>query len=257
MSAEKPLPVSVCVLVKDEADRLPRTLPPLKAFSEVLVYDSGSSDNSVSLCREAGVTVIEGEWLGFSQTRKKLFALANQPWILWLDADEVVTGKLLAELHGLFASEPDRAAYEINRMVCFENKWIRHGDWFPDWNVRLFRADSWSMENRAVHESISVSGEIGRLSGLLEHYTYRDWQDQRTRSAKYAALWAEQHAGRKVAPLEPQARALWRFFKGYILKLGFLDGVLGFKVALANAREVALKYKLLSRLNTQRDKAAS
>lgn len=252
-----PLPISVCILVKDEADRLPRSLPALTRFAEVLVYDSGSSDDSVRLCEQAGAKVVCGEWLGFSKTRKKLFSQATQPWVFWLDADEVVTEPLLNELQQLFSDAPEYAAYEINRMVCFEGKWIRHGDWFPDWNVRLFRADSWTMEARAVHESITVKGKVARLSGLLEHHTYRSWEDQRARSERYAHLWAEQHAGRKVAPLEPQTRALWRFIKGYVLKLGLLDGSLGFRVALANAREVALKYKLLNRLNTQRDNAVS
>ena len=242
------LPVTVCILCLNEADRLRRCLAPLADFAEVIVLDSGSTDGSQDICREYGVTLHEGPWLGFATQRRKLFALASQPWILWLDADEVVRPELLAELKSLFAAgEPAKAAYRVNRLVIFEGREVRHGNWFPDRCIRLFRTDCWAMPERAVHESLEIRGDIADLSGLLEHHTYRDWDDQRRRAEKYAALWAEQAAaeGRRAGPLAGPLRALWRFLRGYILRRGFLDGSLGFKVAMANGREVALKYRLL------------
>lgn len=238
------MPISVCMLVLNEADRLVRSLSPLGIFEEVLVLDSGSTDGSQKLCREAGAQVLEQAWKGFGETRKRLFEEAEQPWILWIDADEVVTETLAAELHALFEKGPSCAAYEVNRMVCFEGQWVRHGEWFPDWNVRLFRREAWEMLPRAVHEAVKINGRVGHLQGLLEHHSYRDWDDQRRRSERYARLWAEQNAGRKIGPLAGPSRALWRFFKGYVLKRGFLDGRLGFRIAVANAREVARKYAL-------------
>ena len=105
------------------------------------------------------------------------------------------------------------------------------------------------MEEKAVHESLSIRGSVGRLSGLLEHHTYRDWEDQRKRSERYARLWADQRKqqgrGRQPAPLEPELRAAWRFFRGYCLKRGLLDGPLGFRIARANAGETLRKYRLL------------
>jgi len=247
----EPLPVSVCMLVLNEADRLPRTLPPLRAFAEVIVYDSGSTDLSLRLCEEFGARIERGPWLGFSETRRRLFSLARQPWILWLDADEVVTDKLLAAMRReLTGNEPACAAYAINRIVCFQRQWIRHGDWFPDWNVRLFRQDAWSIPGRAVHEAVRIEGKVCRLTGLIEHFTYRDWADQRRRSERYANLWAEQALaeGRRGGRVRGLARAGWRLFRGIVFKTGFLDGVLGLQVAWANACEVYGKYRQLGEL---------
>lgn len=241
------LPISVCLLVLNEEDRLERTLAPLNAFHEIIVMDSGSTDRSIEICRAYGAKVYEESWQGFGKMRQKLFSLASQPWIFWLDADEVMRDELVSELKDLFSRPIPYSAFMVNRMVFFENRWISHGDWFPDWNLRLFKADSWSMEPREVHESIRVRGPVGRLNSLLQHYTYRNWEDQRRRSQRYAALWAEQMAAEGGPPPlgNPLMRGCWRFIKGYILKRGFLDGLLGMKIALANAGETTRKHKLL------------
>lgn len=257
MSPPEKLPVSVCILCLNEADRLRRCLAPLADFAEVVVLDSGSTDGSQAICREFGVRLIEGPWLGFAGQRRQVFGLASQKWILWLDADEVVRPELLAELKQLFtAGEPPLAAYRINRLVVFEGREVRHGNWFPDYCIRLFRTTVWSMPERAVHESLDITGETGDLNGLLEHHTYRDWDDQRRRAEKYSRLWAQQAAkeGRKPGALAGPLRGFWRFFRGYVIRRGFLDGTLGFRIARANGAEVALKYRMLHALNS--DKAA-
>jgi glycosyltransferase involved in cell wall biosynthesis len=242
------IPASVCILCLNEADRLRRCLAPLADFAEVIVLDSGSTDGSQAICREFGVKLVEGPWLGFAGQRRKAFGLASQKWILWLDADEVVRPELLAELKQLFATgEPPLAAYRINRLVVFEGREVRHGNWFPDYCIRLFRTTVWSMPERAVHESLDINGETGDLAGLLEHHTYRDWDDQRRRAEKYSKLWAQQAAkeGRRPGPLTGPLRGFWRFFRGYVIRRGYLDGTLGFRIAKANGAEVALKYRLL------------
>ena len=245
------LPISVCILVLNEEDRLQRALPPLKAFADIVVLDSGSTDQSIAMCETAGATVYKEAWEGFGPTRIKLFKKATQPWILWLDADEVVTPELVDELRSLFKAEPNADGYEINRIVYFEKRWIRHGDWFPDWNIRLFRANAWEMEPRAVHESLKLKGSCERLKGLLEHHSYRDWNDQRKRSKRYAMLWAKEHVQSKQASrCDPITHAFYRFRKGLLFKKGFMDGIMGWKIAKANAHEVYLKYRYLRELNT-------
>jgi len=243
-----PLPVSVCLLVKNELHRLPRTLAPLVNFAELIVLDSGSTDGSVAYARDHGCVVHESEWHGFGAMRTKLFELATQPWILWLDADEVVTDELLSSLRTLFETEPAADAYEVNRMVHFQQRRIRHGDWFPDWNTRLFRSTCWEMDERPVHEAIRITGRIERLAGLLEHHSYRNWADRRERARRYAQLWATMEAARGRRPRVGEAtlRTAWRFIRGYILRLGFLDGLLGLRVALSVASETRLKYRLLA-----------
>lgn len=244
------LPISVCILVKNEEDHLINSLSPLSIFEEVLVYDSGSTDKSVEICEQFGAKIISGQWVGFSESRKILFSEATQPWIFWLDADEVVTSELASELNSIFSNEIKCQGFEINRMVFFLGKKIRHGEWFPDWNLRIFRADSWEMDDRDVHESVSLHGSSIRLSGLLEHYSYQDWSDRAQRMEHYSNLWAQmkKEQGNKTFKGEGKIRAVWRFFRAYILKLGILDGLIGLKIAISVASEVAIKYKKLHQL---------
>jgi len=252
MSEAQKLPISVCMLVKNEADRLVKSLPPLSIFEEILVYDSGSTDESIDICKKHHANVIQGEWLGFAETRKILFAQASQPWIFWLDADEVVTAELSKELRSINFESPHCQGFALNRKVLFENKWVNHGEWFPDWNIRIFRSDSWKMESRDVHEGIILKGTSERLNGLLEHHSYRDWNDRNSRIKKYAELWAQMKSQQGVSTFAGEGilRAIWRFFRNYIIKLGFLDGVIGFKISISIAKEVNLKYKNLFQLGS-------
>lgn len=247
------LPISVCILTKNEESNLARTLPPLKnRFQEILVFDSGSTDRTIEMCRDFGAEVHNVEWEGFGTTRRKLFETASQPWVLWLDADEVMSLPLLNEINDLFANgEPKKIAYLINRMVNFDGKWIKHGEWFPDWVLRLFPADCWKMLELDVHESVKVSCPMGKLTGIIEHYSFKDWADLEARSEKYAHLWAKQRANQtmNISALMVLMRAGWRLVKGFLLRLGFLDGLHGWKIALSRAREVKMKYKFWKELN--------
>ena len=253
MTETQKLPISVCMLVKNEADRLVKSLPPLSIFEEVLVYDSGSTDESVSICKKYHVKVIRGEWHGFSETRKKLFSQAQQPWVFWLDADEVITPELDKELKGINFESSTCEGFEVNRKVFFEKQWITHGEWFPDWNLRIFRSNCWEVKHRDVHEGIAIKGTSKRLEGLLEHHSYRNWNDRNLRMEKYSELWAQMKLkeGVKTFMGEGTLRAIWRFFRNYIIKLGFLDGILGLKISISIAKEVNLKYMKLYQLHSQ------
>lgn len=247
------IPVTACLLVKNEEDRLPRVLSSLSCFQEILVFDSGSEDQSIKLCLDFEARVEQVPWEGFGATRKKLFSAVSSPWVFWIDADEVVTKELAKELRALFAGKgPRHCGYLVNRIVRFQERWIRHGEWFPDWNLRLFRADSWSMEEVAVHERVNLKvGKAERLDGLLEHHTYRSWDDFQSRSDLYVSLWAQEKmaSGRNPFFLEGVLRASWKLFRAFILRGGFMEGMLGFRIARTNALEVYNKYKLLELLN--------
>ncbi len=248
-------PISICLLVRNERDRLPACLEPLRGFAELLVYDSGSEDGSPELCRQFGARVESGSWLGFAASRRRLFEMAGQPWILWLDADEVVSPALREELFAAVADPGDKVGFWLNRQVVFNGRRIAHGEWFPDWNLRLFRRAAWSISERRVHESVSVDGPTGRLDNPLAHYSYRDWADRERRARAYAELWAEQAAdeGRKGGRLIGWGHGMARFLRGYLWKRGFLDGRLGWRIAVSNAREAILKYRLLAQAGRGQD----
>jgi glycosyltransferase involved in cell wall biosynthesis len=247
MGDPEKIPISVCILVKNEEENLLRSLPPLSIFNEILVYDSGSTDKSIEICEKYGAKVISGEWLGFPRSREKLFSLASQPWIFWLDADEVVTSELGCEIKSLFNSPPEVDGFEINRIVFFLDKWIKHGEWFPDWNLRIFKSSEWKIVDQDVHESVRISGKVLQLNSLLEHYSYKNWDDRKARIDRYSELWARMKSadGRKVIYGEEYIRAGWRFFRAFFLKYGFLDSITGFKIAISIDSEVILKYKKL------------
>ena len=242
-----PLPISVCMMCLNEERHMRKVLSCVADFAEWIVLDTGSSDRTAEIAAELGATVRTAPWQGFSITRREHFSMASQPWILWIDADEEVTPELVAELRGLFASSPQHAAYRINRVMFFEGKWIRYGDWFPDRVLRLFRANAWTLPIREVHESVEIDGTIGMLRSELPHYSYMDWPDRDRRLRRYAELWAKQEKakGRRCGILEGELRAGWRFIRGYVLKKGFLGGWLGLRIAMSCAREVFEKYRAL------------
>lgn len=243
------LPISVCTLCLNEADRIPSCLAFADEFEEWIVLDTGSTDGSQEIAGNYNVDIRSAEWKGFSETRVRHFQLASQPWILWIDADEFMTREFIDELRELFSEGTDlsHAAFEVNRLMRFEGKWIRHGDWFPDRVTRLFRSDSWSMLARSVHESLIIDGTIGRLDSTLPHYSYRNPKDRERRVERYAELWVEQQseAGKKSYFFSASSRALWKLIRGLLLKRGFLDGRIGFWIAWSNASEVFLKYRKL------------
>lgn len=245
------LPISVCMMCLNEERHMRKALACAADFAEWIVLDTGSTDRSAEIAHECGATVRTAPWQGFSLTRRGHFAMAAQPWILWIDADEEVTPELVNELRELFANKPEHAAYRINRVMFFEGEWIRYGDWFPDHVLRLFRADAWTLPVREVHESVEIDGTIGTLRSELPHYSYRDWADREHRLRRYAELWARQEAakGRHCKVLEGEMRAAWRFIRGYVFKTGFMGGLLGLRIAMSCAREVMEKYRALKQIS--------
>lgn len=244
-----PLPITVCMMCLNESQRMPAALQQIEEFAEWIILDTGSSDNTISEAERLGATVRSTSWNGFSETRRKHFEMATQPWILWIDADEVITPELVEEMRSLFATgRPLHTGYTISRVMYFENRWIRFGDWYPDRVMRLFQADAWSLEKRDVHESVRVNGTLGRIKSELPHFSYTGWQDRSERIARYAELWAMQQSARnrETSLTSAAMRAGWRFFRNYIIKGGIFGGILGARIAGSCAKEVWLKYEALA-----------
>lgn len=246
--------ISFCLITLNEESNLPRCLESLKDLaSEIVVVDSGSTDATAAVATDFGARFFEQEWLGYVGQKNKALSLAKNDWVFSIDADEVLSPDLRDEVQALKYDGPkdDVVGYDMPRCVCYEGQWIRHGDWYPDRLVRLFRKGAGAFAGGKVHERLEISGRIESLAGDLFHYSFRDAADHWSRCEKYARLWAETQfdQGRKVGPLTPHSRAMFRWFRGYILKHGFLDGGLGLRIANYCAGEVYLKYKLLRRMN--------
>jgi glycosyltransferase involved in cell wall biosynthesis len=249
--------ISACLITLNEERNLPRCLASVAPLvDEIVVIDSGSTDATPSIAEKFGARVIHQDWLGYVGQKNFALAQATHPWALSVDADEEISPDL-AEAIRRVKSDPSAegpaapGGYEFSRLVFYRNKWVRHGDWYPDRLVRLFRRDQARFTGGRVHEKLELDGDFLTLPGHLHHFTYENASDRAARCAKYAELWAQtaREENRCAGLLSAPVHAAARFFKGYVLKRGFLDGAVGWDVAAGNAREVWLKYTLLRKLN--------
>ncbi len=249
-----PTRISCCLITLNEEANLARCLRSCAGLvDEIVILDSGSTDGTERIAHEFGARFLHQDWLGYVGQKNKVLSLARNEWVFSLDADEELSPALRDELCALKESEPQSAVsgYSVPRCVCYEGRWIRHGDWYPDRLVRLFRRPRVRFAGGRVHERLEISGEVCRLRGDLHHYFFRDAADHWARCERYAKLWAQDkfEAGKTAGPLSPWLHGGFRWLRGYILRGGFLDGVQGWRIAAICAREVALKYRLLRALH--------
>jgi len=241
--------LSVCILARDEEEALSRCLDSVAFADEiVVVVDARSADGSEKLARERAQRVEVRAYEGDIEQKNHCVGLATHDWVLVIDPDELMPEALAGELRrALAAAGPDTAGFELNRVTWHLGRWIRHGDFFPDWKLRLFRRERarWVGEN--PHGRVEVEGAVARLSGELHHYSYRDLADQIERIQFFSgeAALALQRSGRVARARDLVLRPPARFLRAYVAKRGFLDGVPGLVIAAATAFHVFLKYAKL------------
>lgn len=247
--------LSVCVITLNEETHLRRCLGSVAGFAdEIVVVDSGSTDRTKEIAVGAGARVISQPWLGFVGQKNFAIEQAAHSWIFSIDADEEVSPGLSEEVEalksGAKSAVPRWAGFSMPRCVLYEGRWIRHGDWYPDRLVRLFRKQGARFVGGKVHERLELSGEIREMRGELFHYSFKDRLDHWQRCHTYARLWAESafDAGKRVGRLAGPSHAAFRWVRGYLLRGGFLDGAQGWHIARMSAAEVWLKYDLLRKM---------
>jgi glycosyltransferase involved in cell wall biosynthesis len=245
------LPISVVIVARNEADTLPRCLASVRGWTaEQIVALNGCTDASAEVSREAGAQVHEVEWRGFRDTKNAALALAHQRWILCLDADEEVSTALRQEIERFFAEGRDRlhAGARFPRKVWFLNRWITHGDWYPDHNLRLVQAGRARWGGDAfVHEKLECDGPVATLRGDLHHYSFPSLASHVAKINPFADLFvqAQRARGRRFSLAAAIFRPGWRFFRAYVVRAGFLDGFPGFYIALATAFGAFVRYSRL------------
>ncbi|MEI8289508.1 MAG: glycosyltransferase family 2 protein [Verrucomicrobiota bacterium] len=246
--------ISFCLVTLNEEKNLPRCLASCAGLAdEIIVLDSGSTDTTGKIARDFGARFEHQDWLGFVGQKNKALSLATNDWIFSLDADEELSPALRTEIQGLKTTPPAAAisGFAMPRCVLYEGRWIRHGDWYPDRLVRLFRREHGKFAGGRVHERLEISGTIQNLRGDLHHYSFADTKDHWQRCQFYAGLWAQEkfETGKTVSPLAPALHAAFRWLRGYILRGGFLDGPQGWRIAWICERETYLKYQQLRALH--------
>jgi glycosyltransferase involved in cell wall biosynthesis len=246
--------ISFCIITLNEEKNLPRCLASCAGLAdEIIVLDSGSKDATGAVARQFSARFEHQDWLGFVGQKNQALARASHEWIFSLDADEALSPELRAEILALKKNPPagDIAGFEMPRCVFYEGRWIRHGDWYPDRLIRLFRRGRGRFVGRRVHERLEISGRIESLPGELQHYSFSGQADHWRRGRFYARLWAREkfESGKTAGRFLPALHAAFRWLRGYILRGGFLDGPQGWHIAFICARETYLKYRLLRGLN--------
>ncbi|MBN1807530.1 MAG: glycosyltransferase family 2 protein [Planctomycetes bacterium] len=238
--------ISVTVVTLNEEKNIGPCLESVAWADEVIVLDSGSTDRTVAIAREHTDKVHVEEWRGYGGQKNRAVELASGPWVLSLDADERVSPDLAEEIRRA-AENKSAVAYQIRRKNYYRGQWIRHGGWWPDWTTRLFRKGKAAFSEPRVHESLQVRGETGRLSGVIEHHSFRSAADFLERARSYAVLGAQDRFERrkKAGLFSAVGRAKFMFFKTYLLRAGFLDGAAGMLIAVSNAIGVFYRYMLL------------
>jgi (heptosyl)LPS beta-1,4-glucosyltransferase len=241
--------ISAAIITLDAASDLDRCLASLSFVDEIIVLDQGSRDETAAVCARHGAVVHQTEWLGFGPTKQKAVDLCRNRWVLSIDSDEQVTPELQAAIE-ILPDQPDEAAFMVNRLSRFLGKWIWHCGWHPEYVTRLFDRNRAGFNDKPVHESIIAEGNVGRLDGLLRHYTYETMEQYIDKLNRYTTLAAEEMhlAGRSTSLFSAVVRAKVAFWRMWLVKGGILDGVPGTVLCLASSFYVLSKYTKLWRM---------
>lgn len=244
--------LSVVIVCKNEAGIIGTTLQSLQGLTDdIVVYDNGSTDDTVAIAQQFTANVIRGDWEGFGKTKQKAVALAKHDWILSLDADESVDVELKNELLNLPLND-ESVVYEIKFKNYFGQKWLKYGEWGNDSHIRLFNRKKVDWNEAPVHEELVLPGgvQVKKLKGHVLHYTATDVEKYKVKLMKYAALNAKKYyeQGKKTGPLKKYFSAFFSFAQNYIFRAGFLDGKAGYRCAMLTATYTFNKYKNLEQL---------
>ncbi len=223
-----PLALTLVVITRDADECLAQCLNSARFASQTIVVDSGSADNTAEIARGCGAQVIEHAWLGFGPQKNFAVGQAANDWVLCLDADEYLSPELEKSIRATLPN-PRYQAYEMARRNRFLDRWLAHGEGYPDWNLRLFdrRHARWSDD--AVHEHVQADGEVGRLSGDLMHTSGESLEAYLAKQNRYTTLQAEAlfARGERFSAARLVISPIIRFLRFYVIRGGFLDGVAG------------------------------
>jgi len=241
--------ITACITACNEEINIRRCLESVQWADEIVVVDSFSKDRTVDICRQYTPAVFQHAWLGYIGQKNLVKNMATHPWVLFIDADEEVSPGLRDAILADFETGACQAyaGYEFPRMVHYLGRWIRHGDWYPDIKLRLLRKDLCYCGGKEPHDQMMVKGQVKRLTKPLHHYTYVDISEQIVTLDRFSSISAHtQHDERRRFRLfDLLCRPGFRFFRGYFLKLGFLDGLPGYVIAKSAAFGTFAKYAKL------------
>lgn len=236
--------LSVIIIVKNESANIRDCIASVAWADQIIVVDSGSTDDTVGIARKMGAEVyVHADWRGFGPQKNRALDYATHEWVLSIDADERITPQLRVEIESVLQN-PQADGYEISRLSSFCGRFMHHSGWSPDYVLRLFRRDQGRFSDVLVHESVQLQGSVAELKQPLLHYSYLDFDDVLVKLNNYssaASLMLERRE-KKGSLRQAVIHGLWAFFRTYVLRAGFLDGREGFMLAVMNAENSYYRY---------------
>jgi len=244
--------LSIVYITLNAEQYIQESLNASRQLSEhVLIVDSGSTDKTLEIAKSLNIEIIQQDWLGFAAQKQFAIDNANTDWVLFLDADEVLSKQAIAEIHALFnKQDPVNFAYSLPRENWFQGKIIRHGSWWPDRVTRLIHRKHGAIKQVKVHESWQTNEQVIELQSPLKHYSYQNYSQLIQKADKYSTLAAEQlyENGKQAGKWAPLTHAIASFIRLFILKQGFRDGIEGAAIAYTTALASFMKYAKLQEL---------
>ena len=242
--------ISIVIITKNEAHAIADCLQSVAWADEIIVVDSGSSDDTIKICKQFGAKIsITDNWPGFGEQKNRALALATKSWVLSLDADERVTPELQKEILEVIKGNA-KASYRMPRSSSYCGQFIRHSGWSPDYVTRLFRRGHAKFSNDLVHERLISEEATLTLTSPLLHISYINLDEVLDKINRYSTAGAAMSfSSGKTATLGTAIRhGIWAFIRTYFIRLGFLDGKMGFILAVSNAETTYYRYLKLALL---------
>lgn len=244
--------LSVCVVTKNEAHNIYDCLNSVAWADEIIVIDSCSTDQTVEICKQFTDKITIMPWQGCGPQKQAVFSMATSEWVLMLDADERISPELAREIQSTLL-KPKHQGYSIPFKSYYCGKQIRFGDWKNERHLRLLHRASSKIIPNLIHFGIEVKGSCGMLKNYISHYSFPDLNTVINKMHSYSTAGAVQkfQQGKTTSIWSAIGHALFTFMRGYIFKLGFLDGHQGFMLAISNAEGAYYKYAKLLELQTK------
>ncbi len=238
---QKKLPISAVVITKDEQRNIEDCLRSLDFCSEIVVVDSFSTDRTVEIARRFTDRVERREWKGINDQREYARGLASNEWVLDLDADERISPELAGRICAMDLGAGGVDGYYLRRCAFYLGRWIKHGGWYPDYKLRLYKKSKGRFIDNDPHDTLEFSGRAARLDGEIQHYTYPGGiKDQLRQINTFSTARAQLYhrKGRRSGLFQLVFRPWWKFVNTYFLRAGFLDGRAGVVISALSAYHV-------------------
>ncbi|MCG9650432.1 glycosyltransferase family 2 protein [Vibrio brasiliensis] len=245
-TSQKRASIAAVIITKNEQDSLRDCLESLRWVDEIIIVDSGSTDNTETIAKEyTEHFYVNAEWPGFGKQKQLAQSYATSDWILAVDADERIDDTLRENILTMLENPPEKTVYNLNELTWVFGRFLKHSGWYYR-HVRLYPNKLTKYNDNLVHESVIIpSGcQVAELDGDILHYSYQNLNHYLVKSAGYAKAWADQRQarGKKASLSQGIIHALGCFLKMYLLKRGFLDGKQGFLIAVLSAHSTFVKY---------------